>query len=166
MTREHPMEFYSFTAKKINGKVVNFEDYKGKVVMVVNTASKCGFTPQFEGLENLYKEYKDQGLEILGFPTNQFASQDPGNNDEILEFCQLNYGVTFTMFEKIDVNGKNEHPLYKYLKSQKRTLFGSDISWNFTKFLIDREGRVVKRFRPNVKPQELKKDIEILLKNN
>ncbi len=157
------MEFYTFSAKKINGKEINFEEYKGKVVLIVNTASKCGFTPQFEGLEKLYKEYKEKGLEILGFPSNQFAQQDPGNNDEILEYCQMNYGVTFTMFDKIDVNGANTHPLYKYLKSQKKSLLGADISWNFTKFLIDKEGNVVKRYLPNTKPQDLKKDIEKLL---
>ena len=157
------MEFYTFSAKKINGKEINFEEYKGKVVLIVNTASKCGFTPQFEGLEKLNKEYKDQGLEILGFPSNQFAQQDPGNNDEILEYCQMNYGVTFTMFDKIDVNGANTHPIYKYLKSQKKSLLGADISWNFTKFLIDKEGNVVKRYLPNTKPQDLKKDIEKLL---
>ena len=157
------MEFYTFSAKKINGKEIYFEEYKGKVVLIVNTASKCGFTPQFEGLEKLYKEYKEQGLEILGFPSNQFSQQDPGNNDEILEYCQMNYGVTFTMFDKIDVNGANTHPLYKYLKSQKKSLLGAEISWNFTKFLIDKEGNVVKRYLPNTKPQDLKKDIEKLL---
>ena len=157
------MEFYTFSAKKINGKEINFIEYKGKVVLIVNTASKCGFTPQFEGLEKLYKEYKEQGLEILGFPSNQFSQQDPGNNDEILEYCQMNYGVTFTMFNKIDVNGANTHPLYKYLKSQKKSLLGAEISWNFTKFLIDKEGNVVKRYLPNTKPQDLKKDIEKLL---
>jgi glutathione peroxidase len=158
------MDFYSFKARKINGQEVPFDTFKGKVVLVVNTASKCGFTPQFEGLENLYKEYKDQGLEILGFPSNQFGQQDPGANDEILEFCQVNYGVTFTMFDKIDVNGANADPIYKYLKSQKRSLLGSEISWNFTKFLIDKEGKVVKRYLPTVKPQDLKRDIEKLLK--
>jgi glutathione peroxidase len=158
------MDFYSFSAKMINGKEVQFDTYKGKVVLVVNTASKCGFTPQFEGLENLYKEYKDQGLEILGFPCNQFGQQDPGANEEILAFCQMNYGVTFTMFDKIDVNGANADPIYKYLKSQKRSLLGSEISWNFTKFLIDKEGKVVKRYLPTVKPQDLKRDIEKLLK--
>ena len=157
------MEFYTFSAKKINGKEINFIEYKGKVVLIVNTASKCGFTPQFEGLEKLYKEYKEQGLEILGFPSNQFSQQDPGNNDEILEYCQMNYGVTFTMFDKIDVNGANTHPIYKYLKSQKKSLLGAEISWNFTKFLIDKEGNVVKRYLPNTKPQDLKKDIEKLL---
>ena len=158
------MDFYSFSAKKINGKEVQFETYRGKVVLVVNTASKCGFTPQFEGLEKLYKEYKDQGLEILGFPSNQFGQQDPGANEEILEFCQMNYGVTFMMFDKIDVNGANADPIYKYLKSQKKSLLGSEISWNFTKFLIDKEGKVVKRYLPTVKPQDLKRDIEKLLK--
>lgn len=158
------MDFYSFSAKKINGKEVRFETFRGKVVLVVNTASKCGFTPQFEGLENLYKEYKDQGLEILGFPSNQFGQQDPGANEEILDFCQMNYGVSFTMFDKIDVNGDNADPIYKYLKSQKKSLLGSDISWNFTKFLIDKEGKVVKRYLPTVKPQDLKRDIEKLLK--
>lgn len=157
------MEFYTFSAKKINGKEIYFEEYKGKVMLIVNTASKCGFTPQFEGLEKLYKEYKEQGLEILGFPSNQFSQQDPGSNNEILEYCQMNYGVTFTMFDKIDVNGANTHPIYKYLKSQKKSLLGSDISWNFTKFLIDKEGNVVKRYLPNTKPQDLKKDIEKLL---
>jgi len=158
------MDFYSFSAKKINGKEVQFETYRGKVLLVVNTASKCGFTPQFDGLEKLYKEYKDQGLEILGFPSNQFGQQDPGANEEILEFCQMNYDVTFTMFAKIDVNGDNADPIYKYLKSQKGALLGSKISWNFTKFLIDRQGKVVKRYAPTVKPQDLKNDIEKLLK--
>ncbi|TFG82425.1 MAG: glutathione peroxidase [Erysipelotrichales bacterium] len=154
------MDFYTFSAKKINGKEVHFDTFKGKVVLVVNTASKCGFTPQFEGLENLYKEYRDQGLEILGFPSNQFAQQDPAANHEILEFCQLNYGVTFTMFDKIDVNGENAHPLYKYLKQEKKSLLGADISWNFVKFLIDKEGNVVKRYLPNTKPKDLRKDVE------
>lgn len=160
---EKNMDFYSFSAKKINGDKVHFNTFKGKVMLVVNTASKCGFTPQFEGLENLYKEYKDQGLEILGFPCNQFGQQESGNNQEILEFCQRNYGVTFTMFDKIDVNGVNADPIYKYLKSHKRSMFGSKISWNFTKFLIDREGKVVKRYLPTVKPQDLKRDIEKLI---
>jgi glutathione peroxidase len=157
------MDFYTFSAKKINGKEVQFETFRGKVVLVVNTASKCGFTPQFEGLEKLYKEYKDQGLEILGFPSNQFGQQDPGANEEILEFCQLNYGVSFTMFDKIDVNGDNADPIYKFLKSQKKSFLGSEISWNFTKFLIDKEGNVVKRYLPTVKPQDLKRDIEKLI---
>jgi len=159
------MEFYTYSAKDISGKEIKMEQYKGKVVLVVNTASKCGLTPQFEGLEALYKEYNEQGLEVLGFPCNQFSEQDPGANDEIHEFCQRNYGVTFTMFEKIDVNGDKAHPLYKYLKSQKKSLLTNDIAWNFAKFLIDPEGNVVKRYLPTTPPKDLKKDIEKLLKN-
>ncbi|MDU4861561.1 MAG: glutathione peroxidase [Terrisporobacter othiniensis] len=158
------MEFYNFKANKMNGQEVSMSDYKGKVVLVVNTASKCGLTPQFEGLEALYKEYKDQGLEILGFPCNQFANQEKGSNEEIYEFCQLNYGVSFTMFEKIDVNGKNAHPLYKYLKNEAKGLLSKEIKWNFTKFLIDSEGNIVKRYAPTVEPLKIKDDIENLLK--
>lgn len=158
------MEFYNFKANKMNGQEVSMSDYKGKVVLVVNTASKCGLTPQFEGLEALYKEYKDQGLEILGFPCNQFANQEKGSNEEIHEFCQLNYGVNFTMFEKIDVNGKNAHPLYKYLKNEAKGLLSKEIKWNFTKFLIDSEGNIVKRYAPTVEPLKIKDDIENLLK--
>lgn len=158
------MEFYNFKANKMNGQEVSMSDYKGKVVLVVNTASKCGLTPQFEGLEALYKEYKDQGLEILGFPCNQFANQEKGSNEEIYEFCQLNYGVSFTMFEKIDVNGKNAHSLYKYLKNEAKGLLSKEIKWNFTKFLIDSEGNIVKRYAPTVEPLKIKDDIENLLK--
>lgn len=158
------MNFYEFSAKKMNGEEVSMSDYKGKVVLVVNTASKCGFTPQLEGLEELYKEYKEQGLEILGFPCNQFANQDSGTNKEISEFCLINYGVTFTMFEKIEVNGKNAHPLYKFLKENANGVLGKEIKWNFTKFLIDRQGSVVSRYAPITKPEKLKKDIESLLK--
>lgn len=158
------MSFYDFSAKKINGEEVKMEEYKGKVVLIVNTASKCGFTPQFKELEELYKEYKDKGLEILGFPCNQFAHQDPGNNETINEFCTLNYGVTFTMFEKIDVNGDNAHPLYKYLKNEAKGLLGSKIKWNFTKFLVDSNGKVIKRYASTVKPLSIKADIESLLK--
>ncbi|WP_455537762.1 glutathione peroxidase [Terrisporobacter sp.] len=158
------MKFYDFSATKMNGQEVRMEEYKGKVVLVVNTASKCGLTPQFKDLEQIYQEYKDRGLEILGFPCNQFANQDSGSNEEIHEFCQLNYGVTFTMFEKIDVNGENEHPLYKYLKSQAKGIMGNKIKWNFTKFLIDRDGNVIKRYAPTVSPLKIKKDIEALLK--
>lgn len=158
------MNFYGFSAKKINGEEVKMEKYKGKVILIVNTASKCGFTPQFKELEELYKEYKDKGLEILGFPCNQFAHQDPGNNETINEFCTLNYGVTFTMFEKIDVNGDNAHPLYKYLKNEAKGLLGSKIKWNFTKFLVDSNGKVIKRYASTVKPLSIKGDIENLLK--
>ena len=158
------MKFYDFKAKKINGQEVEMKHYEGKVVLIVNTASKCGFTPQFAELENLYKEYKDSGLEILGFPCNQFAKQDSGSNEEIHSFCQLNYGVSFNMFEKIEVNGKNAHPLYRFLKDQQGGIMGSDIKWNFTKFLIDRDGNVVKRYAPIVKPSKIESDIKDLLK--
>jgi glutathione peroxidase len=160
------MNFYNYSATNIVGKDVNMEAYKGKVVMVVNTASKCGLTPQFEELEQLYKEYKQDGLEILGFPCNQFANQDPGTNEEVQEFCQLNYGVTFPMFGKVDVNGENAHPLYKYLTSEKKGLLNKKVKWNFTKFLIDAEGNVVKRYAPTVKPLKIKADIEKLLNKN
>ncbi|GAB2024146.1 glutathione peroxidase [Lactovum odontotermitis] len=156
------MGFYDYKAMKMNGQEVSMSDYAGKVVLVVNTASKCGFTPQFAGLELLYKDYRDKGLEILGFPCNQFAHQDAGTNTEIEEFCQLNYGVTFTMFQKIEVNGANAHPLYKFLKKEKAGIGGA-IKWNFTKFLIDRDGNVVARFAPAVKPEEMKAEIEKLL---
>lgn len=153
------MNFYDFSAKKMNGQELKMEEYKGKVVLIVNTASKCGLTPQFDELEELYKKYKDQGLEILGFPCNQFAKQDPSNNDEIHSFCKLNYGVTFTMFEKVDVNGENAHSLYKYLKSEAKGLFSKEIKWNFTKFLINTEGEVVRRYSPTTKPLKIEDDI-------
>lgn len=158
------MKFYDFSAIRMNGQELSMGEYKSKVVLVVNTASKCGLTPQFKDLEEIYQEYKDKGLEILGFPCNQFANQDPENNNEIHEFCQLNYGVTFTMFQKIDVNGKNEHPLYKYLKNETKSILGKKIKWNFTKFLIDSEGNVIKRYAPTVSPLKIKDDIEKLLK--
>lgn len=157
------MEFYDFSAKKMNGQEVKMEEYKGKVVIVVNTASKCGLTPQFTELEEIYKEYKDRGLEILGFPCNQFANQELGSNKEISEFCLINYGVTFTIFEKIDVNGENAHPLYKYLKKEAKGIITNEIKWNFAKFLIDSEGNIVKRYAPTTKPSKLKNDIEKLL---
>ena len=157
------MKFYDFTAKKMNGIEVKMDEYKGKVLLVVNTASKCGFTPQLAELEQMYKDYKDKGFEILGFPCNQFKEQDPGSNSEIMNFCKLNFGVTFPMFEKIDVNGENESLLYSYLKEQKSGMFGSKIKWNFTKFLVDREGNVIKRFSPQTTPKSIEKDIEELL---
>jgi len=147
--------FYDFRAKDIHGKEVSMEEYKGKTVLVVNTASKCGFTPQFEGLENLYKKYSEKGLVILGFPCNQFANQEPGNEKSIMEGCMLNYGVTFPMFSKIDVNGPDTHPLYKYLKKELPGAIGSRIKWNFTKFLINSEGKPVKRFSPATKPEKI-----------
>ena len=157
------MNFYDFTAKKINGTEVSMSDYKGKVLLILNTASKCGLTPQLKELEEMYKDYKDKGFEILGFPCNQFANQDPASNKEISEFCLRNYGVSFTMFEKIDVNGENAHPIYKFLKSNAKGILGSEIKWNFTKFLIDKEGNVVDRFAPATNPKKIRKDVEKLL---
>ncbi|HEX5360438.1 MAG TPA: glutathione peroxidase [Fluviicoccus sp.] len=155
---------YDFTATTITGQEKPMADFKGQVVLVVNTASKCGLTPQFKGLEALYESYKDKGLMVLGFPCNQFANQDPAGNDEISQFCELNYGVTFPMFAKIDVNGDAAHPLFKHLKSSAPGLLGSEaIKWNFTKFLVDRNGNVVERYAPTTEPEKISKDIEKLL---
>lgn len=158
------MNFYDFSAKNIDGQQINMNEYKGKVLLIVNTASKCGFTPQFKELEELYKNYNDEGFEVLGFPCNQFMNQDPGDNSEINSFCQLNYGVTFTMFEKIDVNGENAHPIYKFLRSQEKGLLNDGIKWNFTKFLVDSQGNVIRRYAPATSPVNIKGDIEELLK--
>ena len=158
------MNFYHLEAKKMNGQMVRMDEYQGKVVLIVNTASKCGLTPQFKELEALYQDYKPQGFEVLGFPCNQFAKQDSGSNKEIHEFCQLNYGVSFTMFEKIEVNGAGAHPLYRFLKKEAKGLFSSEIKWNFTKFLIDQNGRVIRRYAPTVKPSKIEADIQKLLK--
>lgn len=147
--------FYQFSAKSLQGKEISMETFKGKIVLVVNTASKCGLTPQFEGLEALYQKYKDKGLVILGFPCNQFANQEPGDEKSISEGCMINYGVTFPMFSKIDVNGDQAHPLYKYLKKELSGLFGGKIKWNFTKFLIDAKGNPVKRFAPVTRPEKI-----------
>ena len=149
------MSFYDFTAVKMSGQEVDMQDYKGKVVIVVNTASKCGLTPQFAGLEALYTTYKDQGLEILGFPTNQFGHGDAAENESIESFCQLNYGVTFTMFQKIKVNGGDTHPLFKFLKHEAKGTIGSAIKWNFTKFLIARDGKPIARYGSATKPENL-----------
>lgn len=155
---------YDYSATTISGKEVAIADFKGKVLLVVNTASKCGLTPQFKDLEALYEKYKDQGLMILGFPCNQFLSQDPASNEEISEFCQLNYGVTFPMFAKIDVNGDEAHPLFKHLKEAAPGLLGMNaIKWNFTKFLVDRQGNVIERYAPTTVPLDIAKDIEKLL---
>ena len=155
---------YDFEVTSIMGLPKSLANYKGKVVLIVNTASKCGFTPQFEGLQALYEKYHDRGFEILGFPCNQFMNQDPGTNEEIQDFCQVNYGVTFPMFGKIDVNGANAHPLYKYLKKAAPGTLGlKAIKWNFTKFLVDVEGNVLKRYEPNVEPADIAPDIEALL---
>ena len=147
--------FYQFSAQSLQGKEVSMETFKGKTVLVVNTASKCGLTPQFEGLEEVYRKYKDKGLVILGFPCNQFANQEPGDEKSISEGCMINYGVTFPMFAKIDVNGENAHPIYKHLKSELGGLFGSKIKWNFTKFLVDSSGKPVKRFAPTTAPKAI-----------
>ncbi|MDO3408626.1 glutathione peroxidase [Saccharibacillus sp. CPCC 101409] len=158
------MSVYEYQARTSKGEEIDLSAYRGKTLLIVNTASKCGFTPQFEGLQKLYDKYHDRGLEILGFPSNQFAEQDPGSNDEILEFCQLNYGVNFPMFEKTDVKGEKAHPLFRYLSEEAPGLMGSkSVKWNFTKFLIDKEGRPVKRFAPQTSPDQLEKDIEKLL---
>lgn len=157
------MSIYQYEALNMDDEVVSLEDYKGKVLLIVNTASKCGFTPQFKGLESIYETYKDQGLEIIGFPCNQFKEQDPGTNAEIKSFCELNYGVTFEIFQKIDVKGPEQHPLYTYLTENTKGLLGGEIKWNFTKFLIDREGNIVKRFGPQVKPEKMIKSIESVL---
>jgi len=156
-------EFYEFGATSLQGKEVKMESYKGKVVLVVNTASKCGLTPQFEGLEKLYKDYKDKGLVILGFPCNQFANQEPGTEKEISEGCLINYGVSFPMFAKVDVNGENAHPIYKYLKKELKGFPLNAIKWNFTKFMLDKNGKPYKRFSPTTAPENLRKDIEKLL---
>lgn len=156
-------QFYQFLAKSLQGKEVPMDTYKGKTVLVVNTASKCGLTPQFEGLEALYQKYKDKGLVILGFPCNQFANQEPGDEKSIAEGCLLNYGVSFPMFSKIEVNGPGAHPIYKYLKKELGTFFGGRIKWNFTKFLIDSNGNPVKRFSPATEPAEIDKYLQNML---
>lgn len=163
--QEKPMQsIYDFTVKTIDGQESTLDTYRGRVMLIVNVASKCGYTSQYDGLETLYETYKDRGLVILGFPCNQFAGQEPGSEAEILNFCRVNYGVTFPMFAKINVNGENADPLYDYLKERQPGLFGIQaIKWNFTKFLIDREGNVIERFAPNVPPASMAKDIESLL---
>ncbi len=158
------MSLYDHEAQTLDGKPVSLSDYRGKVLLIVNTASRCGFTPQFTGLEALYRKYRDQGLEILGFPCNQFGAQEPGNAEEIASFCSLTYDVTFPMFAKIEVNGPKAHPLYTFLKSQKKGLLGSEgIKWNFTKFLVDRHGAVVDRYAPTTTPEQLDAAVAALL---
>lgn len=155
---------YSFSAKDIKGHEVSMDDYRGKVLLIVNTASKCGFTPQFEGLQSLHDELGGRGFEVLGFPCNQFMNQDPGNDDAISQFCSLNYGVSFPMFAKIEVNGDGTHPLFRFLKREAKGLMGSEkVKWNFTKFLVNREGQVVRRYAPTAKPADIRADIEKLL---
>ena len=152
---------YEFSAKTIDGKTRKLAAYKGKVLLIVNTASQCGFTPQYKGLEALFKRFGKQGFAVLGFPSNQFGAQEPGPESEIAEFCEMNYGVTFPMFAKIDVNGESAHPLYKYLTRAKPGLLGSEaIKWNFTKFLVGKDGQVIRRYAPNDEPAKLRGDIE------
>ena len=179
------MAIYDYTMNDAKGNAVSLADYRGKVLLIINTATGCGFTPQYDGLQDLYDAYHEQGLEILDFPCNQFGNQAPGSDDEIVSFCQSRYGITFPQFSKIDVNGENEAPLYTFLKAQKADDFveglkdkvtmkavekmsstakkPGDIKWNFTKFLVDREGNVVGRFAPTVKPEELEARIKELL---
>ncbi|GAC1622677.1 MAG: glutathione peroxidase [Nevskia sp.] len=155
---------YDFDAKTIDGSSTKLDQYKGKVLLIVNVASKCGFTPQYKGLEELYRQYKDRGLVVLGFPCDQFGHQEPGDENEIKSFCSLTYDVSFPMFAKIDVNGANAHPLYKFLKSEEKGILGSEgIKWNFTKFLIDKSGKVLKRYGSIDKPESIAKDIAPLL---
>jgi glutathione peroxidase len=162
-TERQPMtaqSLYDFEARTIDGQTRRLGDLKGHVVLIVNTASECGFTPQFAGLEKLWAKYKDRGLAVVGFPSNEFGGQDPGNDEQIASFCQVNYGVSFPMMSKIEVNGANAHPLYQWLKQQAPGLLGTQgIKWNFTKFLVGRDGQVIKRYAPNDTPESLEKDI-------
>jgi glutathione peroxidase len=157
------MSIYDFLAKLNSGTDQSLAGYKGKVLLIVNTASQCGFTPQYKGLQELYAKFHDKGLEVLGFPCDQFGHQEPGNDDEIKSFCQVNYGVNFPLFSKIEVNGAGAHPLYKFLKSEKGGLLGDNIKWNFTKFLVDKQGNVVERFAPTTTPEAISSKIEALL---
>lgn len=151
---------YDFSARDIDGNERSLADWRGKTLLIVNVASKCGFTPQYKGLEELWRKHRDQGVTVLGFPCDQFGHQEPGNEDEIKQFCSTTYDVTFPMFSKIDVNGQNTHPLYQWLKTQAKGLLGSEsIKWNFTKFLVDAEGKVVKRYAPNDAPEKIEKDL-------
>ncbi|WP_406828947.1 glutathione peroxidase [Microbulbifer sp. ARAS458-1] len=157
-------DIFTIPVQTSEGKKGTLDEFKGKVLLVVNTASKCGFTPQYQGLEDLYRKYKDQGLVVLGFPCNQFGQQEPGSDNEIQEFCTLNYGVSFPIYAKVDVNGSDAHPLFSLLKKQAPGILGTEgIKWNFTKFLVGREGDVVKRYAPKDKPEQIAADIEALL---
>jgi len=157
------MSIYDYRVKKDNGDEVSISDYKGKVILVVNTATGCGFTPQYDGLQDLYEKYQDKGFEILDFPCNQFGNQAPGSGEEIASFCSSRYGITFPQFAKVEVNGANEEPLFTYLKSKKGGIGGSNIKWNFTKFLVDREGNVVSRFAPTTTPEKIDSAIAKLI---
>lgn len=157
------MGIYDYAVKAQDGSEVSLADYQGKVLLIVNTATGCGFTPQYDGLQDLYEKYQSQGLEILDFPCNQFGHQAPGSDEEITDFCQSRYGVTFRQFKKIEVNGKDEEPLYTFLKSQQKGVMGNQIKWNFTKFLVDRKGTVIARFAPTVTPEKIDEQIKELL---
>ena len=157
------MTIYEFTVKDVNGKEVSLEEYRGKVLLIVNTATGCGFTPQYEGLQDLYEQYHEQGLEILDFPCNQFGGQAPGTEAEIVDLCQSRYGVTFPQFAKVEVNGPNAAPLFKYLKDRQGGVLGDNIKWNFTKFLVDRDGEVIDRFAPTVTPAKLEDRVKEVL---
>lgn len=164
MSTDVDKSVYEFTARTLEGQETKLDAYKGNVLLIVNTASKCGFTPQYAGLEKLHEELGGKGLKVLGFPCNQFGSQEPGDSSEIGSFCQRNYGVSFQMFDKVEVNGSGTHPLFHYLKEQAPGILGTnDVKWNFTKFLVDKNGHVVKRYAPNVEPASIKGDIEELL---
>jgi glutathione peroxidase len=164
MTAQISQSIYDLSAIAINGEPISFSNYKDKVILIVNTASQCGFTPQYKGLEELYQKYSSQGLVILGFPCNQFGQQEPGDSQQIKDFCETRFKVTFPLFEKIDVNGENAHPLYQFLSKSAPGIFGTEgIKWNFTKFLVDRQGNVIKRFPSTTKPEDLDKEIRDLL---
>ena len=164
-SKENNMSIYDFNVKTIEGEEISMSKYKGKVLLIVNVASKCGFTSQYEGLEKLFEKYKDKDFMVLGFPSNQFANQEPESNEKIKEFCSLTYDVKFDMFAKIDVNGENEAPIYKFLKSNQKGILGSEnIKWNFTKFLVDKEGNIVDRYASTTTPESIEKDIIKLLK--
>lgn len=157
------MGIYDLTVRDIEGNDVSLGEFKGKVLLIVNTATGCGFTPQYDGLEKLYADHRDEGFEILDFPCNQFANQAPGSNEEIVSFCKMKFGISFRQFAKIDVNGENESPLYTYLKKQKGGILGDKIKWNFTKFLVDRNGNVIERYAPTTTPEKIENDIKNLL---
>ncbi|TGL66198.1 glutathione peroxidase [Leptospira kmetyi] len=164
MEIEMSQTLYDLTATLNSGKDQKLEDYKGKVLLIVNTASECAFTPQYAGLQTLYSKYKTNGLEVLGFPCDQFKHQEPGSDETIKAFCQRNYGVEFPIFKKIDVNGNNAHPVFRFLKNEASGFFGNSIKWNFTKFLVDKQGKVIKRFSPMTTPEKIEKEIQELLK--
>jgi len=157
------MSVYKYSAIDIDGEKQDLSQYEGKVLLIVNTASKCGFAPQFQGLETLYENMKDQGFMVLGFPSNQFKNQEPEDEAGIKNFCELNYGVTFPMFSKIDVNGENAHPLFRYLRKETKGLLGDSVKWNFTKFLVGKDGKVIRRYAPQVDPMDIEKDIREIL---